>query len=359
MTEEKKRADLGTVLVTGGAGYIGSHTVVELVTVGYKVVIVDSLINSKEECVRRVRKITGKDEDWIAFHKVDLCDKEALRAVFQKYPGGFHSAIHFAGLKAVGESVKIPLRYYENNLISTFNLLDVMEEFGCRKLVFSSSATVYGDAPLPLTEDSRIGVGITNPYGQTKFMIELILKDYFKSKEKSEHPWCVSVLRYFNPVGAHASGTIGEDPQGIPNNLMPVVSQAAVGKLPHVKVFGNDYATRDGTGVRDYIHVVDLALGHVAALDHLNKGSAVFDVYNLGSGSGVTVLEIIEGMRKASGKNIEIVFVDRRAGDLAEVYSESSKALKELGWKTERNFQQMCEDSWRWQSNNPKGYPDE
>jgi len=358
MSVERKEEAFGVVLVTGGAGYIGSHTVVELVTAGYKVVIVDSLVNSKEECVRRVRQVTDKDEEWIVFHKVDLCDKGALREVFSKY-GTFHSVMHFAGLKAVGESVRIPMRYYENNLISTFNLLDVMDEFGCRKLVFSSSATVYGTAPLPLTEESPIGIGITNPYGQTKYMIEIILKDYFLSREKTESPWSISILRYFNPVGAHPSGLIGEDPQGMPNNLMPVVSQAAVGKLTEVEVFGNDYPTKDGTGIRDYIHVVDLAKGHVAALDHLVKRSAVYDVYNLGSGVGVSVLEVIEAMRNASGKKIDVIFADRRAGDLAEYYSDPAKALKELGWKTDRTVEQMCEDSWRWQSANPEGFKDE
>eukprot|EP00475_Leptophrys_vorax_P007925 TRINITY_DN15069_c0_g1_i1.p2 TRINITY_DN15069_c0_g1~~TRINITY_DN15069_c0_g1_i1.p2 ORF type:complete len:421 (+),score=121.66 TRINITY_DN15069_c0_g1_i1:54-1316(+) len=347
----------GFVLVTGGAGYIGSHAVVELVSVGYKVVIVDSLVNAKEECVRRVRNITGKGEDWITFHRGDLVDKDALRSIFAQYPT-FHAVMHFAGLKAVGESVQQPMTYYENNLISTMNLLDVMDEFECRKLIFSSSATVYGNGSLPLTEESQIGVGVTNPYGQTKYMIEVILRDFYNSRKDSAKPWSMSVLRYFNPVGAHPSGMIGEDPQGIPNNLMPMVAQVAVGKLPAVKIFGSDFPTKDGTGVRDYIHVVDLALGHLAALKHLEgeQGEAIYDVYNLGSGVGVSVMEIIEGMRKASGKEIKIEYVDRRAGDLAVYYSDPSKALKELGWKTERTVEQMCEDSWRWQSNNPRGY---
>ena len=333
------------VLVTGGAGYIGSHTVLEMLKAGDAVTVVDNLLNSKEEALKRVERLTGKK---VTFHKVDLLDKPALDAVFAS--DTFDAVIHFAGLKAVGESVKIPLKYYENNIVGTLNLLEVMKARGCRKLVFSSSSTVYGmPDKMPIRED--FPVGAINPYGRTKQFIESILLDL----SASEPGWSFILLRYFNPVGAHESGEIGEDPNGIPNNLMPFITQIAVGKLEKLSIFGNDYPTPDGTGIRDYIHVVDLALGHLAALRRLEKGCGTF-VVNLGTGIGYSVLDFVKAFEKASGKKIPYVIAPRRAGDAACVYADPEAALKELGWKAERNLEQMCADSWRWQSKNPKGY---
>ena len=333
------------ILLTGGAGYIGSHTAVELLNNGYEVVVIDNLSNSSEEALHRVEQITGKK---IAFYKDDLRDSAALNTIFTSHT--IDAVIHFAGLKAVGESVEKPLEYYENNLDSTFSLIDSMSRFQVNKLVFSSSATVYGDPEeLPLTEESRIGVGITNPYGWTKFMIEQVLRDVAQSNPSAE----ITILRYFNPVGAHESGTIGEDSSGIPNNLLPYVAQTAVGKRDIVNVFGGDYDTLDGTGVRDYIHVVDLALGHIAALEHSTPGACAF---NLATGTGTSVLELIEAFSKASGKAVPYQIVDRRPGDIAACYASAEKAEKELGWKAARRIEQACEDSWRWQSQNPNGY---
>lgn len=333
------------ILVTGGTGYIGSHTVIELLNEGHEVTVVDNLSNSSEESLRRVEKITAKT---VGFHKLDLCDKLALEKLFTD--NAFDAVIHFAGLKAVGESVAKPLEYYRNNLDSTLTLCEVMQTNDVKKLIFSSSATVYG-APdeLPLKETSRVGVGITNPYGQTKFMIEQILRDV----ALADKDWQVTILRYFNPIGAHESGLIGEDPNGTPNNLLPFVSQVAVGKLDKVRVFGNDYDTPDGTGVRDYIHVVDLAKGHVAALNHLVSG---FEVYNIGTGKGVSVLEIIGAFQEACNKEIPYEISGRRPGDIATCYADCSKANNKLEWKANKSLANACADAWRWQSKNPNGY---
>jgi len=333
------------ILVTGGAGYIGSHTCLELLQTGFEVIVVDNLSNSKEESLKRVQELTGKT---LSFHKVDLLDKKALSAVFDKYP--FDAVIHFAGLKAVGESVDIPLRYYHNNVTGTIILCEVMNEHNVKNIVFSSSATIYGDPrKVPITEDFPLSP--TNPYGSTKLMIETILKDLYHSDKY----WNIALLRYFNPVGAHPSGRIGEDPNGIPNNLMPYISQVAVGKLDKLSVYGNDYPTHDGTGIRDYIHVVDLAQGHLVALDKLKTNPGVI-TYNLGTGRGHSVLEVIAAFEKASGKKIPYKIVGRRSGDIAICYTDPSKAQKELGWSVERNIDDMCADTWRWQSNNPNGY---
>lgn len=334
------------ILVTGGAGYIGSHTIVELYAHGHDVVVVDNLSNSSPVALERVGKLVGQE---IPFVQVDCCDKIAFRKVFEQYT--FDAAIHFAGLKAVGESVEKPLAYYRNNLDSTLTLLELMEEFDVTKLIFSSTACVYGDSTdLPLKETTRVGLGITNPYGQTKYMIEQILRDAAVANDKLQ----VTALRYFNPVGAHTSGTIGEDPNGIPNNLMPYISQVAVGKLDKLHVFGNDYDTPDGTCLRDYIHVVDLAQGHVAALEHLDKPG--FDAYNLGAGRGVSVLEMITAFQKASGQDVPYDIVERRAGDATASFADVSKAKVELGWETHKTVEDMCADAWRWQSQNPNGY---
>lgn len=332
------------ILVTGGAGYIGSHTVIELIA-DHSVTIVDDLSNSSEEVINRIETITGTRPE---FHKFSLENRAELEKVFQA--NNFDAVIHFAGLKAVGESVEQPLRYYRTNIDSTLTLLETMEKFGVKQLVFSSSATVYGDpAELPLKETSRVGIGITNPYGQTKFMIEQIIRDYALA-----HPdFSAAILRYFNPIGAHESGLLGEDPQGKPNNLLPYVTQVAVGNLPSVGVFGNDYDTPDGTGVRDYIHVVDLAEGHVAALGNMQPGATE---YNLGTGSGTSVLELIAAVEKAAGKDIPYDIKPRRAGDIATCYCDPSKAEQTLGWKASRSIEKACADSWRWQSNNPNGY---
>ncbi len=334
------------VLVTGGAGYIGSHTCVELLNAGYDVVIADNFYNSSPEALNRIKELTGKD---FVFYECDIRDRAALDKIFKENSIDF--VIHFAGLKAVGESVKKPVEYYDNNLGSTITLCEAMREAGCKKLVFSSSATVYGmNNPSPLREDMQIG-GTTNPYGTTKYMIELILQDICRA----DNEWSIAILRYFNPIGAHESGRIGENPNGLPNNLMPYITQVAIGKLPCLSVFGDDYDTPDGTGVRDYIHVVDLALGHLKAMEKLNTSKGAL-VYNLGTGKGHSVFELIHALEKASGAKVNYKVVPRREGDLATCYSDPSKAYRELGWKAERGIEKMCEDSWRWQKNNPKGY---
>ena len=335
------------ILTTGGAGYIGSHTCIELINAGYDVVVVDNLDNSSDVSLDRVEKIVGKK---VKFYKEDVRDKDALRKIFTE--NNIEAVIHFAGLKAVGESVRMPIEYYDNNLISTISLLEVMREFDCKRLVFSSSATVYGVATeVPLKEEMPLGA--TNPYGRTKYFIEEILRDVFVS----DNTWSIALLRYFNPIGAHESGTIGEDPKGIPNNLMPYISQVAVGKLEKLHVFGDDYDTPDGTGVRDYIHVVDLAFGHVKAVDWAlaNEGC---EAINLGTGNGISVLELKDAFEKASGAKVPYVVDPRRPGDIAEVYADSSKARELLGWEAKRGVKEMCEDSWRWQKNNPNGYND-
>lgn len=337
-----------SVLVTGGLGYIGSHTCVELMNAGQDVVVVDNLYNCKKSSYDRIKALVGKD---FSFYECDIRDAEGLSNVFEKE--NITSVIHFAGLKAVGESVHKPLEYFDNNVTGTLVLLDVMRKHGCKKIVFSSSATVYGmNNVSPLTEDMEVG-GVTNPYGRTKFMIECILKDLYVS----DNSWSIYLLRYFNPIGAHKSGTMGEDPNGIPNNLMPYITQVAIGKLDHLNVFGDDYDTPDGTGVRDYIHVVDLALGHIKAVEKVEGEDGLF-IYNLGTGIGYSVLDVVKSFEKASGKKIPYVIGPRRDGDIATCYSDPSKALKELGWKAERGLDEMCEDSWRWQSQNPNGYPD-
>ena len=333
------------ILITGGAGYIGSHTIIELLAAKHSVVVIDNLFNSSPESLKRVEKITGSE---IPFYKIDLRDSDALDVVFTD--NKIDAVIHFAGLKAVGESVAEPIEYYDNNIGSTLVLIEAMQKHDVKKLVFSSSATVYGTpSQLPLSENSPVGIGITNPYGQTKFMIEQILRDLSTSDDTFE----ITLLRYFNPVGAHISGLIGEDPNGKPNNLLPYISQVAVGKLESVGVYGNDYDTPDGTGVRDYIHVVDLALGHVAALDHIKPGVST---YNLGTGKGVSVLELIAAFGKAAGKTIPYKFLPRRPGDVTACYSTAELALQELGWKAEKTIDEACADSWRWQSQNPNGY---
>jgi UDP-glucose 4-epimerase len=333
------------ILVTGGAGYIGSHTIIELIANNHTVTVVDDLSNSNEESLRRVEKITGVKTP---FYKFDVRDEAKLEELFSN--NTFDAVIHFAGFKAVGESVKKPLEYYRNNLDSTFVLLEAMKRHNVKKLIFSSSATVYGDpSELPLLETSRTGVGITNPYGQTKFMIEQILRDLAVADPTLE----ITLLRYFNPVGAHESGLIGEDPTGIPNNILPYISQVAVGKLEKLNIFGGDYDTVDGTGVRDYIHVVDLARGHVAALNHSKPGATP---YNLSTGTGVSVLQLVEAFKKASGKDIPYEIVDRRPGDVAACYASPAKAKAELDWVAEKTIDDACQDAWRWQSQNPNGF---
>ncbi|HMQ09453.1 MAG TPA: UDP-glucose 4-epimerase GalE [Candidatus Nanoperiomorbaceae bacterium] len=332
------------LLVTGGAGYIGSHTVVELLTKGHDVVVIDNLSNSSREAIKRVEEITGKS---VEFHEADVRDREALDTIFAE--GDIDAIIHFAGLKAVGESVEKPLMYYENNIDSTLVLIEAMQASGVKKLVFSSSATVYGSAPIPYSEDSVVGQGITNPYGRTKYFIEEIIRDVTVADPTFEG----TILRYFNPIGAHPSGRIGEDPSGIPNNLMPYITQVATGRREKLNVFGGDYETVDGTGVRDYIHVDDLAAGHVAAIEHSKPG---FEAYNLGSGVGVSVLELVHAFEKASGQDIPYEIVDRRAGDLPEFYARADKAREVLGWSVQRSLEDACADSWRWQSQNPHGY---
>ncbi len=334
------------ILVTGGAGYIGSHTCLELLKAGYEVVVVDNLCNSSEEAVKRVEKISGKP---VKFYQADILDREALEKIFESET--IDSVIHFAGLKAVGESVAKPLEYYYNNITGTLVLCDVMRKHGVKNIVFSSSATVYGDpAFVPITEECPKGT-ITNPYGQTKSMLEQILTDF----HVADPEWNVVLLRYFNPIGAHESGMIGEDPKGIPNNLVPYIAQVAVGKLPCLGVFGNDYPTHDGTGVRDYIHVVDLAVGHVKALKKIEEKAGVC-IYNLGTGKGYSVLEVVKAYEKACGKEIKYEIKPRRPGDIATCYADATKAKEELGWVAERGIEEMCADSWRWQSMNPDGY---
>lgn len=336
------------ILVTGGAGYIGSHTVVELQNAGYDVVVLDNLSNSSETSLERVKAITGKA---VKFYKADILDREALENVFAQE--NIESCIHFAGLKAVGESVQKPWEYYENNIAGTLTLVDVMRKHNVKNIIFSSSATVYGDpAIIPITEECPKGE-CTNPYGWTKSMLEQILMDM----QKADPEWNVILLRYFNPIGAHKSGTMGENPNGIPNNLMPYITQVAVGKLKELGVFGNDYDTHDGTGVRDYIHVVDLAVGHVKALKKIEERAGLC-VYNLGTGTGYSVLDLVKNFEEASGVKIPYVIKDRRAGDIATCYADPAKAEKELGWRAERGILEMCEDSWRWQKNNPNGYAD-
>lgn len=334
------------ILVTGGAGYIGSHTCIELLSAGYDVVVVDNLYNSSEKAIQRVEEISGKK---VTFYKADILDREKLNEIFDKE--SIDSVIHFAGLKAVGESVAKPLEYYHNNMTGTFILGEVMRDHNVKNIIFSSSATVYGDpAFIPITEECPKGK-ITNPYGQTKGMLEQVLTDL----HVADPEWNVVLLRYFNPIGAHKSGLIGEDPKGIPNNLVPYIAQVAVGKLECLGVFGDDYDTPDGTGVRDYIHVVDLAVGHVKALKKIEEKAGV-NIYNLGTGNGYSVLQVVKAFEKACGKPIKYQIKPRRAGDIATCYSDAAKAKEELGWVAERGIEEMCEDSWRWQSNNPNGY---
>ncbi|MDO4323751.1 MAG: UDP-glucose 4-epimerase GalE [Lachnospiraceae bacterium] len=336
------------VLVTGGAGYIGSHTCVELLNNGYEVVVMDNLYNSNEKALERVEQITGKK---VKFYNVDMLDKDAMNEIFENE--SIDSVIHFAGYKAVGESVRKPLEYYHNNITGTLNLCDVMRNHGVKNIIFSSSATVYGDpAFVPITEDCPKGQ-ITNPYGQTKGMLEQILTDL----HVSDPEWNVVLLRYFNPIGAHKAGIIGEDPKGIPNNLVPYIAQVAVGKLEKLGVFGDDYDTPDGTGVRDYIHVVDLAKGHVKAMKKFEEKPEV-RIYNLGTGNGYSVLQVLHAFEKACGKTLPYEIKPRRAGDIATCYADPAKAKAELGWEAEYGIEEMCEDSWRWQSTNPNGYND-
>ena len=334
------------VLVTGGAGYIGSHTCVELLERGYGVVVADNLVNSSAKSLERVQQITGKSLD---FYEIDVRDRAALDRIFEKHD--INCAIHFAGLKAVGESVSMPLEYYDNNLNSTITLCRAMKDHGVKNIVFSSSATVYsGDNEMPLRESSHTGM-CTNPYGWTKYMSEQILRDTAFADEE----WSIALLRYFNPIGAHKSGLIGEDPRGIPNNLMPFISQVAVGRRDHLNVFGNDYDTHDGTGVRDYIHVVDLARGHVCAIEYMQKHKGE-NVFNLGTGMGYSVLDMVKAFERVTGIKIPYEIVARRPGDLATVYSCPDKSAELLGWKAQYNLDDMCRDTWAWQSKNPMGY---
>jgi len=337
------------VLVTGGAGYIGSHTVLQLLLGGYKAVVIDNLDNSSAVAIDRVLELAGEYGPNLTFHQMDLRDKPALEKLFVSTK--FDAVIHFAGLKAVGESVQKPLMYYDNNLIGTITLLEVMAAHGCKNLVFSSSATVYGwPKVVPCTEEFSLSAA--NPYGRTKLFIEEICRDI----HRSDTEWKIILLRYFNPVGAHPSGYIGEDPRGIPNNLMPFVQQVAVGRRPALTVFGTDYSTKDGTGVRDYIHVVDLADGHIAALNKLSDPSIGCEVYNLGTGKGTSVLEMVDAFEKASGKKIPLEFAGRRAGDAEVVYASTDKAERELNWKAKYGIEDMCRDQWNWASKNPYGY---
>ena len=335
------------VLVTGGAGYIGSHTILELVASGHEVVIVDNLVNSDREAIRRIEKISGNS---YPFYEIDCSDAVKLGQAFVEHE--IDAVIHFAGLKAVGESVAEPLHYYQNNLGSTLALCTVMQKHKVNKLIFSSSATVYGPpSELPLKESSQVGIGITNPYGQTKYMIEQILRDLIQSNPT----WQISLLRYFNPIGAHSSGLIGEDPSGIPNNLLPYVSQVAIGKLDKISVYGDDYDTPDGSAVRDYIHVVDLARGHVAALGHLPAAGTI-ETFNLGTGRGTSVLELINAFEQACGKTLAYEIAPRRRGDIASCYADASKAARQLGWQATNTISDACADAWRWQLQNPNGY---
>lgn len=337
-----------TILVTGGTGYIGSHTVVELLDAGYDVVVIDNLVNSSSESLKRVEQITGKK---VRFYEADIRDRKALDRIFEE--NAIDACIHFAGLKAVGESVSKPVEYYDNNIIGTLVLIEAMRDHNVKNIVFSSSSTVYGNpAFIPITEECPKGIP-TNPYGWTKSMLEQILSDV----QKADNDWNVILLRYFNPIGAHKSGLIGENPNGIPNNLMPFITQVAVGRQEKLRVFGNDYDTHDGTGVRDYIHVVDLALGHLKAIEKIaeNPGLAI---YNLGTGNGYSVLDIVKAFEEASGVTIPYVIQERRSGDIATCYSDATKAKEELGWEAQYGILEMCADSWRWQSKNPNGYND-
>ena len=344
-SEERQEFTMA-IFVTGGAGYIGSHTVIELQNAGYDVVVMDNLSNSSEVALERVQEITGKP---LTFYKADILDREATEEIFSKEK--IEAVIHFAGLKAVGESVQKPWEYYNNNITGTLVLLDVMRKHNVKNIIFSSSATVYGEPEkVPVTEETPKG-SCTNPYGWTKSMLEQILTDI----QKADPSWNVILLRYFNPIGAHKSGKIGENPNGIPNNLMPYITQVAVGKLPKLGVFGNDYPTPDGTCIRDYIHVLDLATGHVKALERLKKNAGL-DIYNLGTGIGYSVLDVIHNFEAATGITIPFEFRPRRAGDIPVNYSNADKAWKELGWKAQYGIKEMCEDSWRWQSSNPNGY---
>ncbi len=333
------------ILVAGGAGYIGSHTCLVLLEAGHEVVVADNLCNSKEESLRRVQELTGKP---ITFYQVDVTDEAQVEKIFTEQ--NIDGVIHFAGLKAVGESVEQPVRYYYNNVVSTLTLCNVMKRHGVNKFVFSSSATVYGENAIPFVETMDL-LPTTNPYGETKVMSERILKDV----ANVEPDWSVALLRYFNPIGAHESGRIGEDPQGIPNNLMPYITQVASGKRDHLRVWGNDYPTVDGSGVRDYIHVMDLAIGHVKALEKLCEEKGVL-IYNLGTGSGVSVLQLVHAFEKANDLTIPYKIYDRRAGDIAEFYADASKAEREMGWKATRTIEDMCRDAWNWQRQNPQGY---
>lgn len=338
-----------SILVTGGAGFIGSHTCVELINAGYDVVVLDNLVNSSEKSLDRVAQIVGKK---IKFYEVDCLDREGLCKIFENE--NIEAVIHFAGLKAVGESVYKPLEYYHNNITGTLILCDVMRQYSCKNIVFSSSATVYGNpAIIPIKEDCPKGE-LTNPYGRTKSMLEQILTDLHTADEE----WNVTLLRYFNPIGAHESGLIGENPKGIPNNLLPYVTQVAVGKLKELSIFGNDYDTHDGTGVRDYIHVVDLANGHVKALDKILKAEPKVRIYNLGTGIGYSVLDVVKAFEKANNIKINYTMKPRRAGDVATCYSDASKAKEELSWVASRDLETMCKDAWRWQKNNPNGFED-
>ena len=332
------------ILVTGGTGYIGSHTCIELLKNGYEVVIIDNLINSKESVVGKIEKLSGKS---VKFYKCDILDEEGMDRVFSEQK--IDAVIHFAGLKAVGESVAKPITYYHNNITGTLLLCRVMRKHGCKNIVFSSSATVYG-APksVPIKEDFPLST--TNPYGSTKLMIENILRDIYVS----DNEWNITLLRYFNPIGAHESGLIGEEPNGIPNNLMPYIVKVAAGQLPYLNVFGNDYPTHDGTGVRDYIHVCDLAVGHIKALENLGG----VRVYNLGTGRGYSVLDIVKAFEKANGVKVPYIIKDRRPGDIAECYADPTKAKELLGWTAQKNLEDMCRDAWRWQTQNPNGYAD-
>ena len=334
------------ILVTGGAGYIGSHTCVELLNKGYDVIVLDNLSNSKEESLNRVKKITNKS---LKFYKGDILDPVILDKVFSE--NDIYAVIHFAGLKAVGESTTIPLKYYHNNITGTVTLLESMKKHNVKNIIFSSSATVYGDQTVQPIKETAVLQEPTNPYGKTKLFIEYILKDLYKS----DNSWNIVLLRYFNPIGAHESGLMGEDPNGIPNNLMPYITQVAIGKLDHLNVYGNDYDTIDGTGVRDYIHVVDLARGHVFALGRIDKKTGL-DIYNLGTGKGYSVLEIVKAFEEANNIKIPYVIAPRRSGDIATCFSDSTKAYLEMGFKCEKDLLDMCRDSWRWQHNNPKGY---
>ena len=334
------------ILVTGGAGYIGSHTVLELLNTGYEVVVLDNLSNSSPESLKRVEKLTGKK---VTFYEADILDRDKLNEIFSKEK--FDACIHFAGLKAVGESVEKPWEYYENNIAGTLTLVDVMRKHNLKNIIFSSSATVYGDpAFVPITEECPKGQ-CTNPYGWTKSMLEQVLSEI----QKADKEWNVILLRYFNPIGAHKSGTMGEDPNGIPNNLMPYITQVAIGKRDHLTIFGNDYDTHDGTGVRDYIHVVDLAIGHVKALDKIKENCGL-KIYNLGTGHGYSVLDIVKNFEEANGIKIPYEIGPRRSGDIATCYASADKAKEELGWTAQYGIKDMCADSWNWQKNNPNGY---